>query len=143
MKIFNIKIAAFIGFFVFVSACVKHETPTLANEKYEPTESDSMTFSGSFKSSSRHDASGTVEVFSNADGQVVSFINFTGDNGPNLRVYASTSLSDNAFVELGELVAVKGSFSYTTSAATDFTKYKNIIIWCADFDVLFGSAALE
>ncbi|MDB4161669.1 DM13 domain-containing protein [Bacteroidia bacterium] len=143
MKIFKLKTVALLGLIVFASACVKQETPKVANERFEPTESDSMTLSGTFQSSPRHDACGTVEVFSTADGQVVSFLNFNGENGPNLRVYASTSLSDNAFVELGELIAVEGDFSYTTSASTDFTTYKNIIIWCADFDVLFGSAELQ
>ncbi len=143
MRIFTLKLPLFIWVAIFASACIRHETPVKANKRFEPTNSDSLVLSGTFRSSSRHDARGTVEVFSNANGQVVSFIDFKGDNGPNLRVYASTSLSDNTFIELGKLVAVEGSFSYTASANTDFTLYRNIIIWCADFDVLFGFAELQ
>jgi hypothetical protein len=137
-NIFVVLISATLLF----AACVKEETPKVTHDAFVPTNSDSLIRSGSFMSND-HPTSGTVEVYTNGTEQTISFKNFKGDNGPDLRVYISTSLSDNDFIELGELAAVSGDFSYKTQSATDLNKYRNVLIWCQDFSVLFGHAVLQ
>lgn len=127
---------------VGLSSCVTEDTPGVANDLFVPQEEDSLVVSASFVSDD-HPTSGTVEVFKNSESLTVSISNFKSDNGPDLRVYLSTSLGDSDFIELGELIAVSGSFSYKANLDTDLTRYKNVLIWCQDFDVLFGHAVLE
>ena len=137
-----IKFALILAVAVTFTACKKDETPTVANEVFVPMESDSMTLSGTF-SSDDHPTSGTIEVFDNGTEQTISFKNFKGDNGPDLRVYLSSDLGDGDIVDLGKLTAVSGDFSYKTASSTDLAKYKNVLIWCEDFSVLFGHAVLQ
>jgi hypothetical protein len=127
---------------ILFASCKKDETPTLTNEVFVPMESDSMTLSGTFVSGD-HPTSGSVEVFDNGTEQTISFKNFKGDNGPDLRVYLSSDLGDGDIIDLGKLTAVSGDFSYKTASSTDLTKYKNVLIWCEDFSVLFGHAVLK
>ncbi len=84
-----------------------------------------------------------MEVYDNVTTRTLAFKNFKGDNGPDLKVYLSTNLSNNDFVTLGALKAVSGNFNYTLDANVALDKYSNVIIWCEDFSVLFGSAALQ
>lgn len=125
-----------------MTSCVKENTPTLANESFVPTSSDSLVYEGTFVSDD-HPTSGDIQVFTDGLEQVISVSNFDGDNGPALRVYLSANLSDDDFIDLGDLVAVKGDFSYTTAVSTDLDKYKNVLIWCEEFSVLFGHATLQ
>jgi len=143
MKVATIKLAALLAIAVTFSACVKEETPKTANETFEPTTSDSLIYSGSFVDAPSHDASGRVEVYQNVSAKTLAFKDFRGDNGPALRVYLSTNLSDNDFIDLGDLRAVNGSFIYTLENDVDLEKYNNVIIWCEEFSVLFGSASLQ
>jgi hypothetical protein len=143
MKIFNLKNAAFLCLIVFAAACTKEETPEVANETFVPMDTDSLIYSGSFQSSSRYNASGTVEVYDNGTSRTLAFKGFKGENGPDLKVYLSTDLSAGDFVSLGALTAVSGDFNYTLDTTVDLEKYRNVLIWCEDFSVLFGSASLE
>lgn len=138
-----IKLAVMLTVAVAFTSCVKEETPLKANETFVPTETDSLIYSGSFQDAPRHDASGTVEVYDNGTSRTLAFKNFEGDNGPALRVYLSTNLSNDDFIDLGSLTAVSGNFNYTVDASVDLDRYSNVIVWCEEFSVLFGSAALQ
>ncbi|MFT5055785.1 MAG: hypothetical protein ACI80H_000489 [Pseudoalteromonas distincta] len=127
---------------ILFASCKKDETSTVANEVFVLMESDSMTLSGTFVSSD-HPTNGSVEVFDNGTEQTISFKNFKGDNGPDLRVYLSSDLGDGDIIDMGKLTAVSGDYSYKTASSTDLTKYKNVLIWCEDFSVLFGHAVLK
>ncbi|PCJ65622.1 MAG: hypothetical protein COA58_09460 [Bacteroidetes bacterium] len=142
MKLLNLNFFIFFLAIVTLVSCAKEETPTVVNDTFVPMDSDSLTLSGTFMSDV-HPTSGTISVFDDGTEQTIAFEDFKSDNGPDLRVYVSTSLSDNEFIELGKLTAVSGSFSYKTSSTTDLSKFKNVLIWCEDFDVLFGHAVLK
>jgi hypothetical protein len=142
MKLSKVNFTLLVVTLLSLAACKKEETPLVANEVFVPMSSDSLTLTGIF-SSDVHPTSGTIEVFDNGDIQTIFFKDFKGDNGPDLRVYLSSDLSDGDFVELGKLAAVSGSYSYNTSSSTDLSKYKNVLIWCEDFSVLFGHAVLQ
>lgn len=143
MKLSIIKLAVLLAVAATFTACQKEETPATANETFVPTATDSLIYSGSFQDAPRYDASGTVEVYDNGTSRTLAFKNFKGDNGPDLKVYLSTNLSDDDFINLGALAAVSGNFNYTLDANVDLDKYSNVIIWCEDFSVLFGSATLQ
>jgi hypothetical protein len=68
--------------------------------------------------------------------------NFKATNGPDLYVYLSTDKSDDNIVNLGRLKGNIGNQNYPIPAGTDLTKYKNALVWCRAFSVLFGSAQL-
>ena len=128
-------------FMIVVVSCKKNNTASHLNSGFAPSTEDSLISKGSFVDQ-RHPTSGLVKLYRNSSNYVLSFENFKSDNGPDLRTYLSSNLSDNDFIELGELKAVSGNFEYTFDLNTDIDKYKNVLIWCEDFSVLFGSATL-
>jgi hypothetical protein len=142
MKLSMIRFALLLTVVATFTACKKEDIPTVANETFIQMDSDSMTLSGTFVSGD-HPTSGSVEVFDNGTEQTIFFKNFKGDNGPDLRVYLSSDLGDGDIIDLGKLTAVSVDFSYKTASSTDLTKYKNVLIWCEDFSVLFGHAVLK
>lgn len=70
--------------------------------------------------------------------------NFSVRNGPDLYVYLSPGESGNAegAINLGGLKATDGAFNYDVPPGTDIEQFKNVIVWCRQFSVLFGSAPL-
>ena len=143
MKLPRIRLATLLAVAITFAACKKEETPTTANETFVPTATYSLIYSGIFQSAPRYTASGKVEVYDNGTTRTLAFKNFKGDNGPDLKVYLSTNLSNNDFVTLGALKAVSGNFNYTLGTNVALDKHSNVITWCEDFSVLFGSAALQ
>ena len=131
-----------ISFALVFIGCSDDATPELKNDEFVPTQSDSLIYSGMF-SSNAHPTSGEVEVYSDGMTSTLSFLNLKSDNGPDLRVYLSTSTGTSDFIEVGTLQAVTGNFSYELDASTDFTRYNHVLIWCEDFSVLFGHAVLQ
>jgi len=49
-------------------------------------------------------------------------------------------LGDSDFVNLGRIRATEGNVNYEIPEGTDLTKYKNVLIWCRAFSVLFSYA---
>src|SRR5262249_12808450 len=90
-----------------------------------------------------HNAEGNVKVVSLTDGnKILRLENFKSTNGPNVHVYLSTDKRATDYVDLGKLKANNGDQNYNIPAGTDITKHNIVLIWCKDFSVLFGSAAL-
>lgn len=98
-------------------------------------------FKGDFVSVA-HTTKGVASIDSN--GTTLTLTNFKTDSGPDLNIYLATSTSNvtAAFIDLGNIKGVKGNYTYTVPAGTDFTSYKYVIVWCVDFDVNFGYAEL-
>jgi hypothetical protein len=98
-------------------------------------------FKGDFVSVA-HTTKGIASIDSNAT--TLTLTNFKTDSGPDLNIYLATSTSNvtAAFIDLGNIKGVKGNYTYTVPAGTDFTAYKYVIVWCVDFDVNFGYAEL-
>ena len=76
--------------------------------------------------------------------------NFKTSNGPDVRVYlvAAGDAKDNetvkkaGFIELGKLKGNEGDQNYDVPANADLAKYRAVTIWCARFNVNFGTAPL-
>ena len=96
-----------------------------------------------------HKGSGDAFVFKLQDGShVVRFENFRSTNGPDLRVWLSSSpspqksgdVTGGEWVDLGKLKGNVGNQNYVIPAGTDVSKFKSVVIWCRAFSVLFAAA---
>jgi len=121
------------------------------NEQF-PTASASTNklVSGQFHSGA-HETKGTATVFQLADGKkTLRLTDFATSNGPDVHVYlvAAADAKDNdtvknvGFVDLGSLKGNIGDQNYDVPASVDLTKYRAATIWCARFNVNFGTAPL-
>ncbi len=92
-----------------------------------------------------HTGSGTARIIRDAEGQLfLRFEGFSVTNGPDLRVYLSTTDGyGNAPLELGKLKATDGNQNYAIPAGVDVSAFRSAIIWCEPFRVLFAIATLE
>jgi hypothetical protein len=90
-----------------------------------------------------HNAQGNIKVVPLIDGsKILRLENFKSTNGPNVHVYLSTDKRATDYVDLGKLKANNGNQNYNIPPGTDIRKHNIVLIWCNDFSVLFGSAAL-
>jgi len=106
--------------------------------------------SGQFHSGA-HETKGTATVFQLADGKkTLRLTSFETSNGPDVHVYlvAAADAKDNdtvktaGFVDLGSLKGNIGDQNYDVPANVDLAKYRAATIWCARFNVNFGTAPL-
>jgi hypothetical protein len=106
--------------------------------------------SGQFHSGA-HETKGTATIFGMADGKkTLRLTDFATSNGPDVHVYlvAATDAKDNdtvknaGFVDLGSLKGNIGDQNYDVPANIDLAKYRAATIWCARFNVNFGTAPL-
>ena len=75
---------------------------------------------------------------------------FSTTPGPDLFVYLSAAtdptdgkaIKANAFVDAGKLISPKGGQKFSLPASFDPGKFKSAAIWCKQFSILFGAAAL-
>ena len=68
---------------------------------------------------------------------------FSVRNGPDVFVLLSPSNGyQSDALNLGGLKGTDGAFNYDIPAGADISLYKSAIIWCRQFDVLFGHAEL-
>ena len=92
-----------------------------------------------------HEVKGNVKIVKNANNfLMLRFENFETINGPDLRVYLSSSpdsISDA--IDLGAIKATKGEVNYSVPAGTDTAKYRYVLVWCRAFGVLFSFAELQ
>ena len=98
-----------------------------------------------------HDTAGEAVVLSLADGR--RFVRFEGlatSDGPDLHVWLTDqpsggdwgSYDDGRYVKLGELKATHGNQNYEIPADADLSDMRSVVIWCARFNVAFGTAAI-
>ena len=75
---------------------------------------------------------------------------FSTTPGPDLFVYLSAAadpadgkaIKTNAFVDAGKLISPKGGQKLSLPASFEPGKFKSAAIWCKQFGILFGAAAL-
>ena len=97
-----------------------------------------------------HETQGTVGVYEIDGKRVLRLTNFKTSNGPDVHVYlvAAPDAKDDAtvkkagFLDLGSMKGNMGDQNYDVPAGTDLGKYQSVTIWCARFNVNFGTAPL-
>jgi hypothetical protein len=104
--------------------------------------------------SHEHETSGTVRVIENPDGtRVLALENLSTSNGPDVHVWLSAApvvpgpdgwyaADDAEWVDLGLLKGNLGNQVYAVPEGVDLAAYPNVYLWCAQFAVSFGAAAL-
>jgi hypothetical protein len=106
---------------------------------------------GTFKSLA-HETKGTATIYELDGGKrTLRLTEFETSNGPDVHVYlvAAPMANDNdtvkqaGFIDLGSMKGNIGDQNYDIPAGTDLAKYQSVAIWCARFNVNFGSSALS
>jgi hypothetical protein len=87
-----------------------------------------------------HDVEGSALIVKSGNTTFLRFEDLKTINGPDLRIYLSNDLSADDIVDLGSIRATEGNVNYEIPAGTDLAKYKNAMIWCRTFGVLFSYA---
>jgi len=89
-----------------------------------------------------HDVKGKALLIEKDGKKIVRFEDFETINGPDLRIYLSSDLSNDDFVELSKIKATKGNVNYEVPEEVDTSKYNKVLVWCKAFSVLFSYAVL-
>ncbi len=90
-----------------------------------------------------HDVEGKALLIEKDGQKTLRFENFETINGPDVDIYLASDLSDEDFVNLGDIKATKGNVNYAVPPGTDTTKYNKVLVWCKAFGVLFSYAELK
>ena len=129
-------------FVTLFSACKKNNTPELVlNEMTDTTAV--LKYSGVFASGPYGTVSGEAKIFKTGTRYDLKLTNFSGSNGPDLRVYVSKEMYPATFIDLGALKATGGNQVYEIPGMVDFTQYKYALIHCRQYNHLFGWALLQ
>ena len=104
---------------------------------------------GEFRSY-EHSSQGVAVVLQLDDGERFGRLeNFQTSNGPDLRVYLSTTPSTGAeddfakdYVELGHLKGNIGEQNYAIPTGTALERYRSVLVWCKRFSVAFAAAPI-
>ncbi|WP_183095368.1 DM13 domain-containing protein [Nocardioides stalactiti] len=105
-----------------------------------------------------HGTSGRAIIYLRADGsRYLRLEDFETSNGPDVHVWITDQVSgggcdgcfdswmtydDGDYVRLGELKGNIGDQNYEIPADADLTDMKSVVIWCDQFNVAFGTAAI-
>ena len=128
---------------LFINKTVNEQFPTVSA-------ASNKLVSGQFHSGA-HETKGTATVFQLADGKkTLRLTDFATSNGPDVHVYlvAAADAKDNdtvknaGFLDLGSLKGNIGDQNYDVPGNIDLAKYRAATIWCARFNVNFGTAPL-
>ena len=117
---------------VFFLACEKEGTDTAPSNP---------SFKGEFVNGA-HTTKGTATI--DQGESTLTLTNFKTDNGPDVNMYIATSPNavTSDYIDLGDIKGLNGTYTYNLPDNKDYTAYKYVIVWCVDFDVNFGYAAL-
>ena len=89
-----------------------------------------------------HDVQGRAFLVQTGEQVVLRFEDLKTINGPDLRIYLSSGLNVDDTLDLGPIRATEGNVNYVLPPDADLAKYRNALIWCRAFGVLFSYAQL-
>ena len=90
-----------------------------------------------------HTASGHVGIYDDHGTLVVLLDPYSSQSGPDLKVYLSKDESASSYINLGKLKSTTGKQSYTVPGSPNLNQYNFVHIWCEQFTVVFGRAAVN
>lgn len=105
--------------------------------------------------SHEHDTSGTVRVIENPDGsRQLALVGLQTSNGPDVHVWLSAgplvegrdgwfTAAGYDHIDLGPLKGNLGDQLYDIPADADLSVFRTVDLWCVQFGVSFGAAALS
>lgn len=104
--------------------------------------------------SHEHETTGTVRVIQHPDGsRQLAIENLETTNGPDVHVWLSAgpvvegfdgwfTAGGHPYVDLGMIKGNQGNQLYDIPADVDLAAYPSVDLWCVQFSVSFGAAAL-
>lgn len=114
---------------------------TTTTGTFNPT-GQTLLLQGNFENAV-HATSGIVKIYEDKDKKrTLVFENFKTDAGPDLRIYLAEDRSVTNFIQITDKVQ-NGNLSLAIPANADLKKQNHVLIWCRQFSVLFGFAALK
>jgi hypothetical protein len=102
-----------------------------------------LKYSGNFINGPSGGVSGIAKIYRQANGKfVLKLENFRSTSGPNLHVFVSKELDPKTYSDLGALKSLNGNQVYEIDIAFDPKPYSYVLIYCVNFNHLFGSASI-
>jgi hypothetical protein len=110
-----------------------------------PASADTVAATGSFTGASDHITTGGVSVIKTSDGGAVVILdsNFSLDGAPDPKVGFGIDGKYVAASDLGELTNKDGLQAYVVPASVKVDDFNEVYIWCEQFAVPLGVAALN
>jgi hypothetical protein len=137
---------------LFVNKSVSEGFPasTVASNTPSTMISPRQLATGQFKGYA-HETAGTAGIYEVNGKRVLRLTDFKTSNGPDVHVYlvAAPDAMDDAtvkkagFLDLGSMKGNMGDKNYDVPDDADLKKYQSVTIWCARFNVNFGTAPLS
>lgn len=125
---------------LMVSCDPEDATPTTPASDVFDEANATLLREGMWMGSGSYSVAGLAQIYDNNGKKVLLLNNFSSSNGPDLRVYLSTTTGAASFVNLGKLKSTSGKQTYAIPDGTDINQFKFTLIWCQQFSVLFGKA---
>jgi Electron transfer DM13 len=126
-----------------LAGCKKETTSTIPLNE-QPDSSIVVTLKkGNFINGPYGSVSGEAKVYHTGTKYQLALVDFTSNNGPDLKVYLSKEVQPINFINLGSLRAISGNQLYDIPAGAIITDYKYALIHCQQYNHLFGSAELK
>ncbi|MGH9703409.1 MAG: DM13 domain-containing protein, partial [Candidatus Acidiferrales bacterium] len=146
--------AAFRPEKLFVNQKVNESFPSAAAAS-SPTGSSSLApnalLTGTFHNGA-HDTLGTASIYQGDGGKkILRLTNFKTSNGPDVHVYlvAAPDATDSdmvkkaGFIDLGSIKGNEGNQNYNIPEDANLSTHRAVTIWCARFNVNFGTAPIK
>ena len=107
------------------------------------------TQSNNFVSVGRKTTNGQIRIIEENGQKYLEFDqSFVTDNGPDLKVIlhrnqsVSSRIQESDYIEIAPLQNFRGTQRYLIPEGVDLSQYSSVAIWCRQFNVTFGYAAL-
>jgi len=134
-KILALQILLFV-----IISCEKEGEFTQTNNQTINLNTAVLLKTGQFTTTSGISGSGSVKIYSENSQRKLVLENYSIENGPDLKVYLSTTDALNTFVNLGNLNV---ETVYNIPASVDLNEYKYVLIHCQQYNHLFAIALLN
>jgi hypothetical protein len=135
---------------LFINKSVSESFPATSVAANSPDASaPKQLASGQFKGYA-HETQGNAGIYEVNGKRVLRLTDFKTSNGPDVHVYlvAAPDAMDDAtvkkagFIDLGSMKGNTGDQNYDVPHTADLAKYQAVTIWCARFNVNFGTAPM-
>ena len=123
-----------------ITSCEKEGEFTQTNNQTINLNTAVLLKTGQFTTTSGISGSGSVKIYSENNQRKLVLENYTIENGPDLKVYLSTTEAPETFVNLGNL---NPETTYTIPNSIDLNVYKYVLIHCQQFNHLYAIALLN
>lgn len=128
----------FLSFALFsLFSCEKEGDLTQTNNQTINLNTAVLLKTGQFTTTTGISGSGSVKIYSENNERKLVLENYSIENGPDLKVYLSTSDAPNTFVNLGNL---NPETVYVIPNSVDLNVYKYVLIHCQQYNHLFAIA---